>query len=846
MTSREQFESWFIGQYENNLYDDGLKFPPSFKKFLGKLRPKYASGAQRMNAFVATKYNYPLTKAGYVCSVFTCDFKDVSHHEKILYSQTQSNSLQQRLRQDVKTDKKKEGGQESNGVENKNVRNEYETYYSYVYWPLDLKYVESRFGGDANQGDFSTFSIKEKIMPEYLCISPTFSSRDGEYRGDGFITWNEFQHAYEEHSELLSRVEEVIIALVEEKIITLDVTVYPVQRKNEILTQIDEERLIIRIMAASLLIDGHNYAQNIMQVHTNSNYLKLVSMIYKNTILDEIVKSIDYFKYAGLLSFKVGKPNRSRRPRCGQKLIPMTLKEAIEFKNPRHKIWKEVDAQLASTDLVINFICPSFSIYNNWTFIDNDKDQGFYEGKYMREKYMESIRSTLTIDTLKNARKDIPKKIHKEGEEEMPINYTYGQLSIKIYNAIEYGESLLIASKLSLCSLSEYVGYAFGSVPKLIRGLDFIELNIENMFSNIDLFARHMFDWMYACHCIHTKLGIIHGDLHLNNVTLFRSASVYKVDVDVDDKKIKVKPKFTNPTIAYILGDYGEHNCYLFECTGNYVCLIDFSRCMYGIQSLKRFEKERGQVFANGIFESQLDRMIKIIKLYAPKDFMDKHESKMKQYARNNPDNFFKLVSPIDFIMFSRYLREGLKEEVKHLGEKLGEFEVRHCQVSPEAVALVDNIYITALALFMKNLTIAFAEPVTEVKTPSPGIKSKEPKKSVVKFIGADLIKSVFGRWLYTNYTEEQRQKMDLLDVWNFNNPLKYSCRDYETWPDWAKAEKIRENLHGLKLTDILDRGPDIVQRSFQPDPFLEAVVERERLDSENIPDMMRSSVLPE
>jgi hypothetical protein len=103
MASRGQFEEWFLAKYEENLNNTNIKWPPQFKKFLDRLLPREISGARRMNAFVATKYNCPLTKAGYLCSVFTCNFKAAAH------ASTKS----------IENDK------------------EYETYYSYVYWPKD-------------------------------------------------------------------------------------------------------------------------------------------------------------------------------------------------------------------------------------------------------------------------------------------------------------------------------------------------------------------------------------------------------------------------------------------------------------------------------------------------------------------------------------------------------------------------------------------------------------------------------------------------------------------------------------------------------------------------------------
>lgn len=812
MSSRNQFEQWFLKQYEDNLYNTKLKWPPMFHKFLNRIRPREISGARRMNSFVGVKYNYPLTKAGYLCSVFSCTFKDIIEDKE----------------------SKKDKINKSKNIKKKKFE-EYETYYSYVYWPLDIKYVESKFNEDTDQHEFSTFHTKKKIMPEYICISPTYASKDGEFRGDGFVLWTSFIHGYEEHLELLSKVEEIIIALIEEKIISLDVTIYPTEKKDLIINEIDEQRLLIKIFAVSLLIDCYKLEHNASQIHTYPEYMKMISMIHKYTSIDNIIRSISYFTYNELMIFKTGKENSAYKPRCGQKIIPLTLKESTEVMNPIHKVWKEIYAQQLTTDLVINIISPSFSIYNSWTFIDNDGDPGFFEAEPMKKKYMDGLRSKLSIDTLKEARKKVPK-----GENNMPANYTYGQLSIKIYNVIEYGESLLLMSKLSICSLSEYVGYTIGSLPKLIRGLEFGPSSILNFFTDSKLFARHMFDWIYACHVLHTKSDIVHADLHLGNITFFQSAPATKVDTG-DDNKIHVKPKFINPTIAYIIGDMGEFDTYIFPHYGNYTCLIDFSRCIFGKSAIQKISANRGKLFMENLFDSQVDTMIKLIGKFASKEYMERNTGNLRTLARTDPDKLFKLLSPIDFITFSRFMREHLKTEAAHYGQPLLSHEVRDFKVSDLAIKLIDNVYNTSLELFMKNLANAFPERKADIKQ-----EKGTDLKDQVEFIGDKLMRKVFDEYNYTYLSEKDRQELDLLDIYNYNNEVKYSCLNYETWPDWAKAEKIRENLHGLKLTDVIERGPEPAHRPFQPNPLLDAIIERERLDTEDVPDLMRSSLLPE
>ena len=46
-----------------------------------------------------------------------------------------------------------------------------------------------------------------------------------------------------------------------------------------------------------------------------------------------------------------------------------------------------------------------------------------------------------------------------------------------------------------------------------------IHKNIGNLFEDFGMFQKYMFEIIYSLYCLNLR-GIIHGDLHLNNVTL--------------------------------------------------------------------------------------------------------------------------------------------------------------------------------------------------------------------------------------------------------------------------------------------------------------------------------------
>jgi hypothetical protein len=73
------------------------------------------------------------------------------------------------------------------------------------------------------------------------------------------------------------------------------------------------------------------------------------------------------------------------------------------------------------------------------------------------------------------------------------------------------------------------------------------------MFSqeNSANFKKYIFQLCYNIYCFNEKLNIIHGDLHMNNITL--NPSFYKKNVKIPE----------NPKILYIINP--ESDIYTFD-----------------------------------------------------------------------------------------------------------------------------------------------------------------------------------------------------------------------------------------------------------------------------------------
>ena len=138
----------------------------------------------------------------------------------------------------------------------------------------------------------------------------------------------------------------------------------------------------------------------------------------------------------------------------------------------------------------------------------------------------------------------------------------------------------------------------------------------------------------------------------------------------------------------------GEHDTFIFPHYGNYLCVIDFSRCLYGDRALEDVKKEKGVLAAEQLMGSQLDAIVKLLKLYISPERVDKDLPKIKAMSKTDPNILFRLVSGTDFISTSRAIFEMLKIEMKHLGEQLTSLERRHCQINADSIKFVEKLYL--------------------------------------------------------------------------------------------------------------------------------------------------------
>ena len=231
----------------------------------------------------------------------------------------------------------------------------------------------------------------------------------------------------------------------------------------------------------------------------------------------------------------------------GQKIIPMYSNEASNYKNIEYSVWRELYISNLCAELVINNISPSFSIIESWFLIQNSH-ASLFDNIAMYDKHAHAkIAHKISEDIF-----DVNKYTYNNNNKRNGfINEKFGKLSNKLINSVNYIEEKLDLSDVSICFQMEYLGRTWKDMPYLALTVD--RSQITDLFSNYNVFAKIMFDYIYALLCMNVKVGILHGDLHLNNATFYK---VFDIERDPKGKKLD------NPLVVYILNDGNKKSTY--------------------------------------------------------------------------------------------------------------------------------------------------------------------------------------------------------------------------------------------------------------------------------------------
>ena len=248
---------------------------------------------------------------------------------------------------------------------------------------------------------------------------------------------------------------------------------------------------------------------------------------------------------------------------------------------------------------------------------------------------------------------------------------------------------------------------------------------------------------------LHTRVGAVHADLHLHNMTIFELSGQYVATVNGDE--------VNKPVIAYIAGPRGEADTYVFPHDGRFAGLIDFSRAILGPTARPRLVAESGEAFAAGFYRSQASRALRALHHYIP-SYVATHQERIKGLIFADFGAMFRVMTAIDFLAIWRNYGALLRYLAK---EKKREGDVRVLTIAPAGIEIARRIERLAL----EHLVVSLSELVE-----AAGSRSHE-----IPYAGDSVISGVFDEFCYSAWAGDGKEESlrpfalraaTLVDVW--------------------------------------------------------------------------------
>lgn len=590
----------------------------------------------------------------------------------------------------------------------------------------------------------------------YFVSSPTFHSQDGEFRArllpiDHLFTFKK------KYTEIYEKCESVVVKHIEAgdwKIETL--IYYPsdiMVDENKFEKSLKESRLAIHTLAMAWLQDFRKIYLGTIENHINAAYLFVIYNDSDIPVYNSMVELMGDEKQMDIMIFDASTYLSSKTPRtkfynyqtmqCGQKILPITINEfkaasQIDKLDIKYPSWREIYINKKCSNLVSNFICPTFAVFGDWYFIQNT-NPALYDNS---PQYLRYEHSGLA-NTIKHELKALDKKNYVQNQ---PINRKFLNLSEDIKGTIRHANSTLILADVTIGLVSEYVGRTVKDIPIILKN-KFSYHYMKPAFEDSNKFAKHIFEFIYGFACMNVKLGMLHGDMHLNNAT-FQRYHMY-VTKEIDQP---IQYLINNPKVLYILG---KNQQYLFDHIGFYSMIIDFSRAVIGRNS--SIVDDFGPSYAEAYFHAQEDRMLNILFHHFP-SFATTNKSALDKLARSKPQLFFKILTAVDSYSICRNLDIMIGVEFPPGATKV--------KVDPKIQRFLKRVYSHAEKILLDYFERAMADDI--------------PSDVDIEWPNLLLIKEFFEEYRVTDKTPTN---YTIVDIFNFLSDLKYDLYDATKLP---------------------------------------------------------------
>ncbi len=686
--------------------------------------------------------------------------------------------------------------------------------------------------------DFSDFII---------CLGPSLLSKDGEFRTN-ISQIHGIKFVINNYKDIWNELEIYII----KKIDKLSWNFYPeyfyptIGKKNieeKIIKYITNKRLSIKFLIISWFIQLFNIINKIQSNHINKIYLKIMNFNNKKILKED---TIFYFKLIKLFgkekiieivkSFNSVFDNRGYfKVSVGQKLIPLNISEVQNPFNINYKPWREYLISQKIQDLFINGICKGIPIIGDYFYLKDIRKTLFdnivqymklehsEHAKQIIRQLLDAQKATYQMPHIDNSNykklnfsesiilKNIQEKnVFKDSIEDISfwLSEKFKILYEKIDDPIEMIKENIIMTDVVLGIFYEYIGETFYDFLLFNKKNKLYIKNTFNPYNNHEVWSKYIFEIIYSLLSLNIHCGIIHCDLHLNNITMnntFKNRKHKNINDLINDNNI--------PYMLYVLRSHDKSEdeiVYGFTSKQYYSCIIDFGRSVIRpsfINIYKDFnitESKNIKTFKRGkitflkdyklFYKEEVIRILNIIKreFY---DFYSLNKVQLELLIFNHFDEIFPILTVLDTYIFT-------KEIIKFF--KLNKSIV----VNKKNIILIKKIF----TICEEIITIKLKKIIKD-----PNLLKMDEYKT---FVNLEIINRCFSDYIImTTYQDEWKnndfykdiinKRKTIIDINYLYNKFNFSLSKFSLFPENLKNVKFidkhgKEKFINEKKKDVL------------------------------------------
>lgn len=617
---------------------------------------------------------------------------------------------------------------------------------------------------------------------QYFCASSSFISCDGEYR-NRFLRYDALLSMQHLQPEVWNDLDRYVTQIKNYREWFLSPLYFHGREDSHAIFEI-EKAVRSELLAHNTLIVAwfHSIMNEMLgmtETHMNATFKEiflrdigpdiefLKTMIKKHNAenIEQFRVRTSHFYHAIMGKFNAKGEQEYRLVPIGYKMIPLNMREIQDPLKLQYKPWREHLIALKCNDLIINQISPGFPITLDWFLIKNS-NKGLFDNKsqYERLKHSELAKDILHIlyqaqRSTYFATSDLGRSM-KSSDIKQWISTKFKRLSDKISDPINYSIEEIIMSPITLAFPSEFVGRTTADTFNLIKSSKAYNEQIGSPMSNYDIFAKYVFEICYHLLTINKKLGVIHGDFHLNNSTighLYNSVPDAKVVYCVD-----------------------KENRFVFPNNGYFSFIIDFSRAIIDPEQYRNLtdlslpESFKLVKDFDKFAVSESGNLLNLYLTLFPNKVRQKEE--IMVMFKNNYQAVFKLLTCIDVYMYTIRMGILMNQQTYKIDKKC-----------IELIEKINKLAESYIATEMNNLMSdeLYAKTVEDNDWPI-----------------AVIIKKCFTEFIDGN---AYKKKGVITDCYSLDNELVYSLSKYDLFPEMLKTAKYYDKDGKLKPIEFFN-----------------------------------------